>query len=111
MKFLVAFVHEADIEPAADALRDEDFRFTVLESKGGFLREESGTFLMGVDEERMEACLDVLRTHCKSRTVGAPGSFREGERVAEDDYIEKYQPMTVEVGGAVAFALDAEKVL
>ena len=111
MKFLVVFVHEQDSESAADALRDEGFRFTVLESEGGFLRQPSKTFLMGVQEERVEECLDVFRTHCETRTEGAPGSILEGERVEGDEYIEKYQPATVEVGGAVAFMLNAERVL
>jgi uncharacterized protein YaaQ len=111
MKFLIAFVHEEDVEPAAEALRDEGFRFTALESSGGFLRNESGTFLLGLSEERLDECLDLLRERCKSRIVGAPGSFLEGRRVKEEDYIEKYQPATAEVGGAAAFVLDAERLL
>jgi hypothetical protein len=51
------------------------------------------------------------RTHCETRTVGAPGSIMEGEEIEGDEYIEKYEPATVEVGGAVAFVLDAERAL
>lgn len=111
MKFLIAFVHEEDIDADADALREEGFHFTTLDSTGGFLREDSGTFLLGLGEDRVEDCLDILRSRCKSRVVGAPGSFLEGQRVKEDEYIEKYKPATVEVGGAVASVLDAEQVL
>ena len=35
----------------------------------------------------------------------------EGKEVKGDEYIEKYAPATMEVGGAVAFVLDAEQVM
>lgn len=111
MKFIVAFVHRQDAKAAADALRDEGFRFTALDSKGGFLQQDSSTFLLGVRGGRLEECLDVLRMNCQSRTVGAPGSLIEGKRVTGDEHIDKGQPTAVEVGGVVAFVFDAEKVL
>lgn len=111
MRFLVVFVHEEDVSAAADALREHDFQFTMLNSTSGYLRNSSCTFLLGVAEEQLEECLEIFRAHCKSRMVGAPGSFMEGKRVEEGQYIAKYEPATVEVGGAVAFVLDAEQML
>jgi uncharacterized protein YaaQ len=42
MNFLI------DAEAAADALREEGFHCTTLKSKGGFLKNESRTFLMDI---------------------------------------------------------------
>ncbi len=115
MKLLVVFVHnEEDAAAAAEALREQGFRFTTLHSSGGFLRGNSYTFLIGVAEEQREACLEVFRQRCKSRHVGAPGSVLDGERMDEEKYErynERIRPLTVEVGGAVAFAVDAGRVL
>lgn len=55
--------------------------------------------------------LAVAFVHEADVQDAAPGSIMEGEEVEGDEYIEKYAPATVEVGGAVAFVLDAKRVL
>ena len=61
MKFLVVFVHEEDAPGVTLALRKEGFRFTVIESTSGFLGQESRTFLVGVQEEQVEECLEKIK--------------------------------------------------
>lgn len=111
MKLLVAFVHLEDLAAATEALRRANFRFTVLQSTSGLLSEPSRTFLVGLGEDRLEECLDVFREHCSGRHVGAPGSLLEGLSIAPDEFAAHHTPVMVEVGGAVAFLLDAEQVL
>ena len=111
MKLLVIFVHDRDAPRAAEALVRENFRFTLLNSTSGLLREATQTFLIGTEEERVESCLQIFRQHCDARRVGAPGSILEGVPIREGEFTDVRTPITVEVGGAVAFAVDTERLL
>lgn len=106
MKFLVVFIHEEDAEPTAKILLGEGFRFTVLESTSGLLRAQTRTFLIGLEEERVEACLDAFRGVCRERRVGAPLSLLAGVEIEPGEFNPRHDPVTVRVGGAVGFLLE-----
>ncbi|MFX9023780.1 cyclic-di-AMP receptor, partial [Acinetobacter baumannii] len=54
MKLAVCIVHGRDKNPLADAMVKAGFKFTILASHGGFLREGNATFLVGLDETELE---------------------------------------------------------
>lgn len=59
---------------AADALVAGGFGVTRLQTAGGFLRQGNVTLLAGVDDERADAALEVVRSACgpppRDATVG-----------------------------------------
>lgn len=110
MKLLVVFVHVEDAPDVAVALRSEGFGFTMLESTSGFLGQESRTFLVGLEKGRLDACLEVFSRTCTDRWASAESARADAER-GEQDRSDATSPSQVEVGGAVAFVLEADRLL
>ena len=61
MKMIIVIVKDADAEPVTQALTANDFRVTRIASTGGFLRSGVVTLLIGVDDERVDAGIQVIR--------------------------------------------------
>ncbi len=61
MKMIIVIVKDSDAEPVTQALTASDFRVTRIASTGGFLRSGVVTLLIGVDDERVDAGIQVVR--------------------------------------------------
>jgi uncharacterized protein YaaQ len=61
MKMIIVIIKDADAEPVTQALTANDFRVTRIASTGGFLRSGVVTLLIGVNDERVEAGIQVIR--------------------------------------------------
>ena len=64
MKMVIAIVRDADNDTILQALLDADYRVTKIASSGGFLRRGNTTLMIGVEEEQVEAVLQIIRDHC-----------------------------------------------
>ncbi len=88
-----------------DRLLQEGFKFTVIGSSGGFLREGNTTVLIGIEEERLSDLENAVAQNCSSReqyvNVGSMEAAPPGAFVAS--------PIKVQVGGAIFFLLNVEK--
>jgi uncharacterized protein YaaQ len=105
VKFLVAVVHNEDARVLIDALLKHEFRATWLHSSGGFLKQSNATILVGVDDEKVDQIVDLIRQNCKARTQTVspiPPIMEPGE------FFMPY-PIEVEVGGAVIFVLPIDR--
>ncbi|MCI5674558.1 MAG: cyclic-di-AMP receptor [Ezakiella sp.] len=104
MKLVVAIVQDADVNSVVNEMTENKFRLTKLSSSGGFLKAGNTTLLIGVDDDELKNCLDIIENNCKQReittsllTVTMPG----------DAFIP--YPLEVKVGGATVFVLDVEQ--
>ena len=61
MKMIIVIVKDSDAEHVTQALTASNFRVTRIASTGGFLRSGVVTLLIGVDDERVEAGIQVIR--------------------------------------------------
>ena len=61
MKMIIVIVNDSDAETATQALTTAEFRVTRIASTGGFLRSGVVTLLIGVNDERVEAGISVIR--------------------------------------------------
>jgi uncharacterized protein YaaQ len=61
MKMIIVIVKDADAEGVTQALTAGAFRVTRIASTGGFLRSGVVTLLIGVDEERVESGIQIIR--------------------------------------------------
>jgi uncharacterized protein YaaQ len=105
MKMIMAVVQDQDSNRLSNALMEHNFRSTKLASTGGFLKSGNTTFLIGVEDIRVEKALQVIRENCKSRDqMVAPVSPMGGNA---DSYVP--YPVEVEVGGATVFVLPVEQ--
>jgi uncharacterized protein YaaQ len=61
MKMIIVIVKDVDAEHVTQALTAGSFRVTRIASTGGFLRSGVVTLLIGVDEERVEAGIQIIK--------------------------------------------------
>lgn len=107
VKLCVCIVHNRDKAKLNDELVKAGFKFTVIGSTGGFLREGNTTILIGVEDDDMNSLSALIAANCKTREqmvnmapfeAGPPGAFIPS-------------PVKVPVGGAVVFVLDVQQFL
>lgn len=105
MKLVVCIVHSRDKNKLTEELIRAGFKFTVIGSTGGFLREGNTTILIGVSDDEKPALLKLIGQNCMTREqlvnvmpieTGPAGPFVS-------------QPVKVPVGGAVVFVLNVEQ--
>lgn len=105
MKLVVAIVQDKDSNRLSNALIKDGFRATKLASTGGFLRAGNTTFMIGIEDERINEVMQVIKTNCKIREqMVTPVSPMGG---TTDSYIPF--PVEVQVGGAAVFVLPVER--
>ena len=61
MKLIIAIVRDTDSDHVSHALTSHDFRVTGIASTGGFLRRGKSTLLIGLEDERVEQALQLIR--------------------------------------------------
>lgn len=105
MKLVIAIVHNDDADGLADTLREQSYPSTLTSTTGGFLREGNATFLVGVEEERIEALMTLIRESCKVRTQ----LVNPMPPVVEPGELYLSQPVEVQVGGATVFVLNVDR--
>ena len=104
MKLIIAIVQDEDASRLINELMNDGFSVTKLATTGGFLRAGNTTLLLGVDDARYQAAMDIIEKICKSRkqiaTSPAP--------VAGTASVYVPYPIEVMVGGATIFVLEVE---
>lgn len=104
MKLLVTIVQDQDVQGLLEALAEGDFRATKLASTGGFLRNGNTTLLIGVEDERVENVIGIIKRTCKMREQGDPSPTIPFARGGLGVKLEK-----ISVGGAIVFSVDVER--
>lgn len=102
MKLIIAIAHDRDKNRVTDSLVRNGLSFTKIGSTGGFLREGNVTLLVGVEDEKAEEALDILRTACGSSEKFVNAALPGGMSVVPP------QPIRVAAGGVVAFVVSVD---
>lgn len=74
MKLLVSVVDGRAAGRVSDALVAGGFGVTRLETEGGFLRRGNATLLVGVEDERVDAAVELMRAAWRGRSSNADAS-------------------------------------
>jgi uncharacterized protein YaaQ len=61
MKMIIAIVEDSLVEEISSCLLNADYRVTQLATTGGFLRVGSTTLMTGVEDDRVEDALQIIR--------------------------------------------------
>ena len=61
MKLILTIVNDQDAEAVLSELIDNEFRVTRIASTGGFLRRGNTTLLIGVEDEKVDQAIEVIR--------------------------------------------------
>jgi uncharacterized protein YaaQ len=102
---MVAIVHNEDAGALVDAFLEREYRATRLHSSGGFLKQSNATVVLGLEDDKVEDAMAIVRENCTSRTQVVnpmPPIMEPGE------FFMPY-PLEVEVGGATVFVLPVER--
>ena len=104
MKMVIAIVQDQDSGILSDKLMEHNFRATKLSTTGGFLRAGNTKFMCGVNDDRVDFLLNLIKDTCGNREqMVAPVTPMGGNA---DSYVPF--PVEVEVGGATVFVLPVE---
>ena len=103
MKLIVAIINSDDSQTVLSEITKAGFYATKLSTTGGFLRAGNLTLLMGVEDDKVDTLLEILRTNCRKReeiTSVSP---------AFESSVMPAIPVQITVGGATVFVLDVEQ--
>lgn len=103
VKLVFAIINYDDANAVTHALTRRGFSSTRLATTGGFLMAGNVTVLVGVDEEKVQTVISIIREQSHSRRQMIPTT-------SEMSY--GYYPSTpveVTVGGATIFVVDVER--
>ncbi len=103
MKLIFAIVNNDDSSMVSSNLTKEGYSVTKLATTGGFLREGNTTFIIGVDDSKVETVMEIIAKYSKKRTQVVPSSASYGAG------LYTAFPVEVTVGGATLFVLDVER--
>ena len=102
MKLIFAIVNGDDATTVSTEATRAGYIVTKLSTKGGFLRVGNTTFLIGVEDEKVEDVISIIRDYSSKRVQTVPDlSAFPGDTLA--------MPMEVTVGGATIFVTDIDR--
>jgi len=103
MKLLLAIISNDDTKACVNTLNKGHFSVTKLATTGGFLSAGNTTLIIGVKDEEVDKCIELIGSECKRRKESVPTSmFMDVNNLASF-------PMEVEIGGATIFILDVDQ--
>ena len=103
MKLIIAIINRDDANTVTQNLNKNGFSSTRLSTTGGFLLAGNVTLLVGVEEEQVQAVIDIIRkcSHSRKQMVPAFTEMSHG--------FMPVMPVEVTVGGATVFVVDVER--
>jgi uncharacterized protein YaaQ len=104
MQLLIVIAQDEDADRLSGRLNAAGLRATRIDTVGGFLARGNVTLLVGVDDQRVEDVLDVIRTTCRARRRYINPLLSIADSVSTT-VTGPIIPMEVEIGGAVVFSL------
>lgn len=108
MKLIIAIVQDEDASDVIEALTDDNYRVTKLATTGGFLKAGNTTLMVGIEEEKVQSVVDVIKEICKKRKeiLVTPTTLSGND----GGYMQQY-PVQINVGGATIFVIDVDQFI
>ncbi len=64
MKLIIAIVRDTDDQAVINQLVNQGLRVTRVASTGGFLRRGNATLMIGVEDDKLQSTIDLLKESC-----------------------------------------------
>ena len=103
MKMIIAIVQSKDSNRLRKAFAKNHIQMTQLSTPGGFLRDGSATFLLGIEDERVQDVLEIINENAKSRE-----QYVTSQMHMDDEGASAF-PVNVQIGGATVFVMPVEQ--
>ena len=105
MKLILAIVNNDDAPIVTTQLTKAGFNTTKIASTGGFLMSGNTTFITGVDDEKVDAVIDIISRFSKKRMQPSVAGVQQHSFTG----VGAAAPITeVLVGGGTIFVLNVE---
>ena len=104
MNLVMAIVNDEDGNGVLSELNKNRFSVTKLATTGGFLKSGNVTFIIGVDDDKVQEVIDIISSKSKRRKQITASPIPIGASASFSPY-----PIEVEVGGATIFVLDVDR--
>jgi uncharacterized protein YaaQ len=104
MQLLIVIAQDEDADLLSRRLNAAGLRATKIDTVGGFLARGNVTLLVGVEDQRVEDVLGVIRATCRARRAFINPLLSTADGVSTT-VTGPIIPMEVEIGGAVVFSL------
>lgn len=102
MKLLFAIINRDDANTVVRNLSSQGFSSTKLTTSGGFLMSGNITLMVGVDEDKVQTVIDIIKLHSHSRSQLIPAGDLSFD-------FDTAQPLEVKIGGATIFVVDVDR--
>ncbi len=102
MKMIFAIINQDDANLVTNGLMHEGYSVTKLSTTGGFLRAGNTTILVGIDDDKVQEVIGIIKKHSHSRRQVIPTTSELGMGFYPS------MPVEVTVGGATIFVLDVD---
>ncbi len=107
MKLVIIITQKEDSKKLGDVLVENKYQLTKLDSSGGFLKKKNYTFLVGIDDNKLDNLLELIEKICRKRKeiITAPdfgGAL--GETLITNG-------AKVQEGGAIVFVTEVSKFM
>ncbi len=107
MKLLVIITYKENTKKLKEELVSGNFSLTKLQSQGGFLEKKNTTFLVGVENDKVDDVLEVVKRCCKTREKAiSPPAYMS---TSMEGGLNPSEMTKIKVGGATVFVMDVEK--
>ena len=104
MKLVLAIVQDKDADALAREFIQNNVRATKLATSGGFLKAGNTTFIVGIEDDRVNEVLGIIKksSHTREQYVSNVNMDAAGTSMLG-------KPVQVTVGGATVFVLPVEE--
>jgi len=105
MKLILAIVQNDDNVLVSSSLTKAGFYVTKIASTGGFLMSGYTTFILGVEDDKVDEAIDIISKYSKKRTQSVASDIAMSMGNMSSSNI----PVEVQVGGGTVFVLNIER--
>lgn len=106
MKLLLAIVSDVDRNKVNLALIENQVSVTIIHSTGGLLNRGTVTFMIGLEDERVDEIIELIRKNVSGRKEVCRSTLPPA--LQSLFFVSKQK---IEQGGAVIFVLEMENLL
>ncbi|MGN1030809.1 MAG: cyclic-di-AMP receptor [Butyricicoccaceae bacterium] len=103
MKMILAIINHDDSNKVTRALTRANYFVTKLATTGGFLKDGNTTLITGVEDDQVDAVIEMIHENTKSRPHPLAGGAEFGFGFSAA------APREVTVGGATIFVMNVER--
>ena len=103
MKMVMVVVPANTAETVLDALVNAGHTATYAETHGGMLQQSQYSLFIAVQKDQLDDILRIIKDNCVTRVEMSSHSPDETRSIGKS-------PVTAEIGGAVAFIWDIDRI-